>query len=70
MKTEDTIFIDTKQLAERWRMDARSIHNLRLKNKGPSYIQPSGPNGKVLYDLNEIKKWEERSRVSNEARVT
>lgn len=34
MNTEDTIFIDTKQLAERWRMDARSIHNLRLKTKG------------------------------------
>lgn len=70
MDTKDTVFIDTKQLAKRWCMDARSIHNLRLKKKGPAYLQPSGPNGKVLYDLDEIKRWEEKSRVSNEARLT
>lgn len=63
-KNISNIYIDTKQLADRWKMDSRSIHNLRLKGKGPSYIQPAGPNGKVLYKLEELIEYEEGKRIN------
>ena len=61
-KAEDDIFLDTQLLAKRWNMNPRSIHNMRLDGTGPSYIQPGGRNGKVLYRLDEIVKYENETR--------
>ena len=61
-KAKDDIFLDTQQLAKRWSMNTRSVHNMRFDGTGPSYIQPGGRNGKVLYRLDEILKYENETR--------
>ena len=43
-------------------MNLKSIHNMRFDSTGPSYIQPGGRNGKVLYRLDEIVKYENETR--------
>ena len=43
-------------------MNLKSIHNMRFDGTGPSYIQPGGRNGKVLYRLDEIVKYENETR--------
>ena len=45
----------------------RTIENWRNKKIGPDYVKLAG---KVVYDIEEILKIEEESKVSNEARIT
>lgn len=67
METKDKVFIDTRQLAKRWCRDSGTIRKWRSRGNGPAYLKL---NGKVVYDMEEIKKWEEESRVSNGTRFT
>ena len=67
MSNSEKKFIDTKQLAERWMRSPRTIEIWRNKKIGPDYVKLAG---KVVYDIEEILKIEEESKVSNEARIT
>jgi hypothetical protein len=66
MEKEKT-FLDTKQLAQRWRRSPRTIEGWRAKKVGPDYFNL---NGKIVYDIDEIIKAEEEARVSHETRQT
>lgn len=47
--------LDTEELAKRYRMNANSIRNWRVRKYGPPYIKV----GKiVLYPIPELEKWE------------
>jgi hypothetical protein len=64
---KDKTFLDTKQLAQRWRRSPRTIEGWRAKKIGPDYFNL---NGKIVYDIDEIIKAEEEARVSHETRQT
>ena len=64
---KDKTFLDTKQLAQRWRRSPRTIEGWRAKKIGPDYFNL---NGKIVYDSDEIIKAEEEARVSHETRQT
>ena len=61
---EDTInkFLDTKELAERWRMSPRTLENQWGKGQGPEFLKIGG---KVLYDRSYIEQYEKDNLVSN-----
>lgn len=65
--SEERTFLDTKQLAERWRRSPRTIEGWRNKKIGPDYLNL---NGKIVYDIVEIMKAEEEAKVSHETRIT
>tara|TARA_R100001463_G_scaffold131337_1_gene191278 strand:+ start:515 stop:718 length:204 start_codon:yes stop_codon:yes gene_type:complete len=67
MSDSEKKFIDTRQLAERWMRSHRTIENWRNQKKGPAYLKLAG---KIVYDMDEILKEEEKAKVSNEARLT
>lgn len=55
---KEQIFIDTEELAERWKMTPKSITNSRSKGRGPKYIRLGGVNSKVVYRLSDIEAFE------------
>jgi uncharacterized protein YktA (UPF0223 family) len=65
--SEERTFLDTKQLAERWRRSPRTIEGWRNKKIGPDYLNL---NGKIVYDIVDIIKAEEEAKVSHETRTT
>ena len=64
---KDKIFLDTKQLAQRWRRSPRTIEGWRAKKTGPDNLNL---NGKIVYDIDEIIEAEAEARVSHETRQT
>lgn len=60
-KENNTQFIDTKELAARWRRSPSTIENWRSNGKGPKYLKLGG---RVLYSLEEITSYEEKSIAS------
>ena len=64
---KDKTFLDTKQLAQRWRRSPRTIEGWRAKKTGPDYLNL---NGKIVYDIDEIIEAEAEARVSHETRQT
>tara|TARA_R100000329_G_scaffold135538_1_gene115906 strand:+ start:953 stop:1156 length:204 start_codon:yes stop_codon:yes gene_type:complete len=63
MNNEDNkrTFISTEELAARWGRSKRTLDNWRGKKVGP---QPYKIVGKILYDLDEIKEFENGSKVT------
>ena len=53
--------IDTAGLAKRWGVTRKTIDNRRYRGQGPNYFKI---NGKVLYDLDDIKRIEEESYIA------
>ena len=64
---KERTFLDTKQLAQRWRRSPRTVEGWRTRKIGPDYLDL---NGKIVYDLDEIVRAEEEARVSHETRQT
>lgn len=64
---KERTFLDTKQLAQRWRRSPRTVEGWRARKTGPDYLDL---NGKIVYDLDEIVRAEEEARVSHETRQT
>ncbi len=56
-------YLDTKELAARWKKSARTLANQRGKKEGPPHYKIGG---KVLYALDDIVKIEEKSYNANE----
>ncbi|MDB3996787.1 DNA-binding protein [Gammaproteobacteria bacterium] len=61
--TKEKIYITTKELAKRWVRSPRTIEGWRVKKTGPDYLDL---NGKILYDLDEIIKFENASKVTHD----
>jgi hypothetical protein len=56
-------YLDTKELATRWKKSPSTLANQRGKNEGPPHYKIGG---KVLYALDDIVKIEEKSYNANE----
>lgn len=54
-KAKEMTFLDTKELAERWKMSPRTLYNQRSLGNGPPYIKVGT---RVLYPIDEIEKYE------------
>ena len=48
-------FLDTKDLAERWKCSTRKIEQQRLTGNGPTYVKIGN---RVLYDLEVVRVYE------------
>ena len=56
--------IDADQLSKRWGVSKKTIDNRRSKRMGPVYWKITGT---ILYDLDDVKRIEEESYISNNA---
>jgi hypothetical protein len=54
-EVKDRCFMTTEELAIRWRKNIKTIYNQRSKKVGIPFYKI---NGSVLYDLNDIVKYE------------
>jgi len=50
--------IDAEALAQRWGVKRKTIDNKRYKGEGPNYYKIGG---RVLYDLDDVKRIEKQS---------
>jgi hypothetical protein len=57
-------FINTKQLAKRWGMDAGTLRQWRWNGKGPYFIKTGS---KVVYSLEDIQRYEALQRRQHTA---
>ena len=70
--TVESPFWTTEEAAEWLRMKPAALFSMRRAGRGPRYLQPSGPNGRVLYRLADLERWVESgdaARVLTEAAV-
>lgn len=51
------IYLTTKELAERWKVPAKSLVDSRSQGSGPAFYKIGG---KVRYDLRDIEAFETR----------
>ncbi len=58
--SEEKIFMNEKQLAERWDMNPGTFGVWRNKGKGPLYTKLEG---KVMYELKDILAYEAAKKV-------
>jgi hypothetical protein len=56
--------IDADELSKRWGVSKKTIDNKRSKGVGPGYWKITGT---ILYDLDDVKKIEQESYISNNA---
>ena len=57
---DSKVFLTQKELAQRWKKSPQTLANNRSLNKGPSYTKIDG---QIRYDLEDILKIEEESKV-------
>jgi len=60
---KEKIYLTNKELAKRWVRSPRTIEGWRAKKTGPNYLNL---NGKIVYDLDEIIKFENASKVTHD----
>jgi len=65
MEDKTSKFLDTRELASRWKISPRTLENQRGKGQGPQFFKIGG---KVLYDIDYIEEYEKDKLVSNGAR--
>ncbi len=58
MSEEKQIYLNQKELAERWRKSPRTLANLRSLGKGPPFYKIEGS---VLYKKAEIEQIEQQA---------
>ena len=65
MEDKTSKFLDTRELAQRWKISPRTLENQRGKGQGPQFFKIGG---KVLYDLDYIQEYEQDKLVLNGTR--
>lgn len=60
---KEKIYLTNRELAKRWVRSPRTIEGWRAKKTGPNYLNL---NGKIVYDLDEIIKFENASKVTHD----
>lgn len=58
-------YLTPAELAKRWHMKASTLSDWRRLKRGPSYFQPGGKYGDVLYSMNIIKEYEKRNTFTH-----
>ena len=61
---KEKIFLSNKDLAKRWVRSPRTIEGWRARKIGRDYLNL---NGKIVYDLEDIIKFEKASKVSHQS---
>lgn len=64
--TEQSTYLTTAELAQRWKISANTIRNWRFRSAGPRYFKPAGERGKALYALADILEWERLHTVGGD----
>lgn len=49
--TADTVYLNTRELAERWRIDPDTLNNLRYRGEGIPFTKTTG---RPLYNLADV----------------
>lgn len=65
MEDKTSKFLDTRELAARWKISPRTLENQRGKGQGPEFFKIGG---KVLYDIDYIEEYEKGRLVHNGTR--
>ena len=60
MEDKTSKFLDTRELAARWKISPRTLENQGGKGQGPEFFKIGG---KVLYDIDYIEEYEKRRLV-------
>jgi len=58
-------YLDSNELAERWRLKKETLANWRNRGKGPKYVKLTPR--KILYPLSAVEKWESENLKGNTA---
>ncbi|GEM_PF-1345664 len=59
-ETVTMTYLTPGDLAQRWRMDVKTLSNWRVQGKGPAYVKlGEGRNTKVLYPKEAIEAYEQ-----------
>jgi hypothetical protein len=54
-----SVLLTPVELAQRWRMDVRTLSNWRVKGRGPAFLKMGeGRNTKVLYRQEDVVAYE------------
>lgn len=60
--------LTTNELAERWKVNPKSLSNWRVKKIGPAYVKLGDARScKVLYRLEDVETFERRHEQQAEA---
>ena len=62
IKIDPSKFLDTGELAARWKKSPRTLENWRGKGIGPNFFKIGG---KVLYDFGQVIEFEKDSYKAN-----
>lgn len=63
---EPPVYLTTGELAKRWRTAASSLRDMRSRGVGPLSVKFGK---KVLYDLDEVERYEAEQRAVEQARL-
>lgn len=55
-------YLDTAELAARWKMQPATLRSWRNRGAGPAFIKPGG---KALYAMADVLAWEARKEAAN-----
>lgn len=58
--TNQHLFLDQHELAERWRVSPRTLERWRWQKTGPNYTKLGG---KVAYAITDVEAYESRRRA-------
>lgn len=54
-----TVLLTPKEVADRWRIDVKTLSNWRVKGRGPHFVKlGGGRNTRVLYRPEDIEAYE------------
>lgn len=59
-------FLEQSELANRWRISARTLERWRWRKTGPSYIKLGG---KVVYSIEDVEAYERRRRAETHSSI-
>ena len=54
-----SVFLESKELAARWKVTPESLSNLRSRGKGPAFVRPGGAiRGTAIYAITDVEEYE------------
>ncbi len=60
-------WLSPAELATRWGLAVRTIHDMNYRGTGPRYFRTGPSNGRVRYRLADVLAWERTQMVEREA---
>ena len=56
--------LTAKELADRWNISTSTLETWRAQDTGPNYIKLGNNNGRVLYRIEDIEKYERSNTIN------